>query len=173
MNPNPDPAAHQEIAVWNAETGCFEDYEVGARIRSIRRTVTEGEMMAFAALTMDLHPYAADAVFAAEQGVFGARIVPGALIFSIGLGLVATNNERAFSYGYDRLRFIKPVFVGDTIYTIRTVLGKEPKTDDRGLVRVSYEVFRTDGTLVLYCEHLQTIAYRDPARARDAAAAGR
>jgi hypothetical protein len=32
-----------------------------------------------------------------------------------------------------------------------------------GLVRVSYEVFKNEGELVLYCEHLQTVKYRDPA----------
>ena len=44
-----------------------------------------------------------------------------------GLGLVATNCVNSFSYGYDRLRFIKPVFIGDTIYTIRTNMEKKPK----------------------------------------------
>jgi hypothetical protein len=31
-----------------------------------------------------------------------------------------------------------------------------------GLVRVSYEVFKHPGKLVLYCEHLQTVKYRNP-----------
>jgi hypothetical protein len=30
-----------------------------------------------------------------------------------------------------------------------------------GMVRVSYEVFKVPGELVLYCEHLQTVKYRD------------
>jgi len=75
---------------------------------------------------------------------------------------MAHNNVNTFSYGYDRLRFIKPVFIGDTIYTIRTNLSKEPKYNDMGLVRVSYEVFKNEGVLVLYCEHLQTVKYRHP-----------
>ena len=68
----------------------------------------------------------------------------------------------AFSYGYDRLRFIKPVFIGDTIYTIRTNLDKQPKYPERGLIRASYEVFKGDGEIVLYCEHIQTVTYREP-----------
>jgi hypothetical protein len=36
-----------------------------------------------------------------------------------------------------------------------------------GLVRVSYEVFKEEGELVLYAEHLQTVRYRDPARWQD------
>ena len=83
-------------------------------------------------------------------------------MFSAGLGLVATNCVNAFSYGYDRLRFIKPVFIGDTIYTIRTNLEKQPKYPQRGLIRASYEVFKGEGEIVLYCEHVQTVNYRNP-----------
>ena len=94
---------------------------------------------------------------------FGRRLVAGAFVFSAGLGLVATNCVNAFSYGYDRLRFIKPTFIGDTIYTIRTNLEKRPKYAELGLIRASYEVFKGEGELVLYCEHLQTVKYKNPA----------
>jgi acyl dehydratase len=90
--------------------------------------------------------------------------VAGSMVFSYGLGLMAHNNIHTFGYGYDRLRFIKPVFIGDTIYTIRTKLDKQPKYKDMGLVRVSYEVF---GELALYCEHLQTVKCRHPENWQD------
>jgi acyl dehydratase len=163
-NPNPDPAKHQEIPVWNAEDWHYEDFVIGERARSIRRTVSEGESMTFNALVLDMHPYVADEVFAREEGIFGRRIVAGALVFSMGLGLMAHNCIHTFSYGYDRLRFIKPVFLGDTIYTIRTNLEKHPKYREMGMVRVSYEVFKHPGELVLYCEHLQMAKYRDPSQ---------
>ena len=161
MNPNPDPEKHQEIPVWNAEDWYYENFEIGHKIRSIRRTISEGERMLFNALVLDMHPYVGDQIFASEKGVFGKRLVAGAFVFSVGLGLVATNCVNAFSYGYDKLRFIKPVFIGDTLYTIRTNLEKWPKYKDRGLVRASYEVFKNEGVLALYCEHLQTVQYRD------------
>ena len=167
MNPNPDPAKHGDIAVWNAEDWFYEDFQIGHKIRSIRRTISEGESMLFNALVLDMHPYVADEIFAREQGVFGRRLVAGAMVFSMGLGLVATNCVNAFSYGYDKLRFIKPVFIGDTIYSIRTNLEKRPKYKEMGLVRASYEVFKNEGALVLYCEHLQTVKYREPARWQD------
>ena len=160
-NPNPDAATHKEIPVWNAETWLFEDFEVGKRARSIRRTISEGESMAFNALVLDMHPYVADDVFAKEEGAFGRRLVAGAMVFSLGLGLMAHNCVHTFSYGYDKLRFIQPVFIGDTIYTIRTNLDKRPKYPAMGMVRVSYEVFKHPGELVLYCEHLQTATYRN------------
>lgn len=161
-NPNPDPISHQQIPVWNAENWFYEDFEIGHRIRSIRRTISEGESMQFNALVLDMHPYVADESFARQQGVFGRRIIAGAMVFSMGLGLVATNCVNSFSYGYDRLRFVRPVFIGDTIYTIRTNLEKKPKNPTMGLVKASYEVFKNDGELVLYCEHLLMVTYRGP-----------
>lgn len=166
-NPNPDPELRNLVPVWNQDDKFYEDYTVGEVDRSIRRTISEGEVMQFNGMVLDMHPYVADEIFAREEGVFGRRIVPGALVFSYGLGLMAHNNLQTFSYGYDRLRFIKPVFIGDTIYVMRTLLEKRPKYDEMGLFIVSYEVFRADDEeLVLYCEHLQTVKYRDPAAVR-------
>jgi acyl dehydratase len=96
--------------------------------------------MWFHAIVLDMHPYVADGVFA---------------------------RFHTFSCGYDKLRFIKPVFVGDTIYTVRTQLEKRPKYPEMGMVKVSYEVFKMPGELVLYCEHLQTVKYREPAKFKD------
>jgi acyl dehydratase len=157
------PAEHAAIPVWNAENWYFEDFTPGDRIRSIRRTISEGESMLFNSLVMDHHPYVSDERFAAEEGLFGRRLVAGAFVFSLGLGLAATNCLNSFSYGYDRLRFIKPVFIGDTIYTIRENLSKEVLDEKQGKVRVSYSVFKGEGQLALYAEHLMTALYRSPA----------
>lgn len=167
-NPNADPATHNDVPIWNAEGWLYEEFEVGQKARSIRRTISEGESMLFNAIVLDMHPYVADDVFAKEEGKFGRRLVAGSMVFSLGLGLMAHNNVHTFSYGYDKLRFIKPVFIGDTIYTIRTHLAKWPKYPTLGMVRVSYEVFKMPGELVLYCEHLQTVKYRDAATAAKA-----
>ena len=157
------PDDHAGIPVWNAEDWYYEDFTPGEKIRSIRRTISEGEAMLFNSLVMDHHPYVSDERFAAEQGVFGRRLVAGAMVFSYGLGLAATNCLNSFSYGYDRLRFIAPVFIGDTIYTIRENLAKEVKDETMGKVRVSYSVYKGEGELALYAEHILTALYRDPA----------
>lgn len=158
---------YDDIPIWNAEDWYYEDIKVGHQLRSIRRTISEGESMLFNEMVLDMHPYVADEIFAKEEGFFGKRLVAGAMVFSVGLGLVATNCVNAFSYGYDKLRFIKPVFIGDTIYTVKTDLDKKPKNSEMGLYRASYEVFKNDGELVLYCEHLQTVKYRHPENFQD------
>ena len=153
---------HNKLPLFNTETWLYEEFEIGLKIKSIRRTISEGEAMIFNGIVLDQHPYVADEIFAREEGIFGKRLVAGSMVFSLGLGLMAHNNVNTFSYGYDRLRFIKPVFIGDTIYTVRTHLRKIPKYKEMGLVTVSYEVFKNKGELVLYCEHLQTVKYRYP-----------
>ncbi len=165
------PADHADIPVWNSENWFYEDWQPGHRIRSLRRTIAEGESHLFNTLVVDIHPYVQDQMFAEKEGIFQRRLVAGAFVFSAGLGLVATNCVNAFSYGYDKLRFIKPVFIGDTIYTIRTHLDKRPKYEDMGLIRASYEVFKGEGELVLYCEHLQTVKYKNPSGFSDQAEA--
>jgi acyl dehydratase len=167
MKPAPSVEELTAVPVWNAEDWMYEEFQVGHKIRSIRRTISEGESMQFNALVLDMHPYVADDIFARKEGVFGKRLVAGAFVFSAGLGLVATNCVHAFSYGYDKLRFIKPVFIGDTIFTIRTNLDKRPKYPEMGLIRCSYEVYKGDNELVLYCEHLQTVKYRDSSKFAD------
>src|SRR5262245_65484186 len=105
-NPNADPAKHKDIPIWNAKNWFYEDIVIGKRIRSIRRTLSEGESMQFNALVLDMHPYVADDIFAKTEGVFGRRLVAGAMVFSVGLGLVATNCVNAFRDGSDRLRLM-------------------------------------------------------------------
>lgn len=122
--------AHEAIPVWNAENWFYEDWPVGEKIRSLRRTIAESDSHMFNLLVTDIHPYVQDQIFAENTGIFGRRLVAGAFVFSAGLGLVATNCVNAFSYGYDKLRFIKPVFLGDTIYTIRTNLDRKPRYKD-------------------------------------------
>ncbi len=81
------PADHAAIPVWNSEDWYFEDFVIGDKIRSIRRTIAEGESMMFNSLVMDHHPYVSDETFAREEGVFGRRLVAGAFVFRWGLGL--------------------------------------------------------------------------------------
>jgi acyl dehydratase len=95
---------------------------------------------------------------------FGQRIAHGTLVFSIGIGLIAQPmNPRAMSYGYDRLRFIKPVFIGDTVHTIVRVREKrdDPKRPQQGIVVEACEVINQRGETVLACEHVLIVERRD------------
>ena len=87
----------------------------------------------------------------------GQRIAHGTMIFSIGVGLTATAvNPVAFSYGYDRLRFIRPVHIGDTIHTRVTITEKsnDPKHANVGRVIERCEVINQRGETVLAADHI-------------------
>jgi acyl dehydratase len=109
--------------------------------------------------TGDFFPHHMDAEFMRTQP-FGQRIAHGTMVFAIGVGLTATRvNPAAFSYGYDRLRFVKPVFIGDTISTRLTIASK--KLDDKrpgyGRVWETTEVLNQRGEVVLACEHIYIV----------------
>ena len=103
------------------QTTYFEDYEIGSQRVTYGRTITETDFVVHAGHTGDFFPHHMDAEFMKTQP-FGQRIAHGTMVFSIGVGLTASViNPVAFSYGYDRLRFVKPVFIGDTIHTRTTI----------------------------------------------------
>lgn len=88
---------------------------------------------------------------------FGQRIAHGTLTFSVGVGLTATViNPVAFSYGYDHLRFIKPVFIGDTIHTKVTIKEKKDhkKRANMGFVTETLEIINQKGETVMVADHL-------------------
>ena len=138
------------------KTEYFEDYAVGAQRTTSGRTITEADVVIHAGHTGDYFPYHVDAEFARETP-FGQRIAHGTMTFAIGIGLTAGQiNPAAFTYGYDRVRFPKPVFIADTIHTRVTIKEKQPdaKRPDSGRVIEACEVVNQRGEVVLYCEHI-------------------
>ena len=133
----------------------FEQYELGAERRTLGRTITETDVVLHAGQTGDFYPHHMDAEWCKTQE-FGQRIAHGTLIFSVAVGMTAgAVNPVAFSYGYDRLRFIKPVFIGDTISARVTIAEKrEHKRPDHGIVVERLEVVNQRGETVLACDHL-------------------
>src|SRR6266487_4504668 len=139
----------------------FEDYELGAVRQTLGRTITETDIVLHAGQTGDFYPHHMDAEWCKTQS-FGQRIAHGTLIFSVAVGMTAGEiNPLAFSYGYDRLRFIKPVFIGDTIRSRVTIKEKrDHKKPDQGIVVEALEVINQRGETVLACEHLLMVKRR-------------
>ncbi|MBW4331772.1 MaoC family dehydratase N-terminal domain-containing protein [Stakelama sp. CBK3Z-3] len=140
----------------------FEEYEIGAKRESFGRTITETDFVVHAGHTGDYFPHHVDAEWCATQEI-GQRIAHGTLIFSVGIGLTATTiNPRAMSYGYDRMRFIRPVHIGDTIRTVTTIAEKRdhPKRAGHGVVVEKVDVQNQRGDTVLACEHLYLVERR-------------
>jgi monoamine oxidase len=147
------------------KTEYFEDYTVGAERNTSGRTITETDVVVHAGHSGDFFPHHMDAEFA-RTTAFGQRIAHGTMTFAIGIGLTASQiNPVAFSYGYDRLRFPKPVFIGDTIHTRVTIKSKDEDAKRPGFGRVveACEVVNQRGDVVLYCEHILIVQLKSAA----------
>ena len=147
------------------KTQYFEDYVVGTVRTATGRTITEADVVLHAGQTGDFYPHHMDAEWCKTQP-FGQRIAHGTLIFSVAVGQTADEiNPEAFSYGYDRLRFVRPVFLGDTITARCTVKEKrdDPKRPQYGVVVELVEATNQRGETVLACEHLLMVRRRAPA----------
>ena len=140
----------------------FEDYIVGSVRETFGRTITETDFVVHAGHSGDFFPHHLDAEFA-KTTPFGQRIAHGTMTFTIGIGLTASQmNPAAFTYGYERLRFPKPVFIGDTIRTRVTIGSKEddPKRPQFGRVVEKCEVLNQRNECVLACEHILLVSKR-------------
>ncbi|MEI6949283.1 MaoC/PaaZ C-terminal domain-containing protein [Paraflavisolibacter sp. H34] len=133
----------------------FEDYQEGAIRETLGRTITETDIVLHAGQTGDFFPHHMDEEWCSTQP-FKKRIAHGTLIFSVAVGMTADMiNEVAMTYGYERLRFTRPVFIGDTIKVKVTIKEKKDhKKPDFGLVTELVETFNQKGELVMLCEHI-------------------
>ena len=122
----------------------FEDFTVGRTLDTQKRTVSEDDIMAFARLTGDDNRIHTDPEFS-KTTPFGRQIAHGLLGLSIASGLawqtgILDGTVLAFRE-VKEWKFVKPVFIGDTLYVEMQVL--ETKALPRiggGAVTISLEV---------------------------------
>ena len=138
----------------------FDQYEIGFSRTSTGRTITETDIVMHAGQTGDFYPHHMDAEWCKTQE-FGARVAHGTLILSVAVGMLAGEiNEAAFSYGYDKVRFIAPVFIGDTITSTATISGKRDhakKPDEYGIVEEQVAVANQRGETVIAFIHVYMV----------------
>ena len=135
--------------------------EIGER-HVFSKTVAEADVYMFAGITGDLAPQHVNQAYM-ETSPYGGRIAHGALI----VGYMSTASSLAIngkpmdkftpvSLGYDRIRFLKPVFLGDTVtveYVIDTI------DDDRQRATSDIQVTNQNGeTVAVATHHLKWVA---------------
>jgi acyl dehydratase len=125
---------------------------------SFSKTVSESDVYLFAGISGDFAPNHVDKAYMEKSG-YGRLIAHGALL----VGFMSTCSTRmaersrgdasvtGVSLGYDRMRFLAPVFFGDTVtvtYTIASI--------DRDKLRANADIRVTnqDGVLVAVATHL-------------------
>jgi 3-hydroxybutyryl-CoA dehydratase len=109
------------------------------------RTITESDVVAFAALTGDHHPQHTDAQWAAE-GPFGERVAHGMLVLAYAVGLVPFDPERIVALRrIEDAVFKRPVRIDDTI---RVEVSLARPDDGRGLEAYEWRILNQHGRLV-------------------------
>lgn len=128
----------------------FEEFSLGQEFASRGRTITETDIVNFAGLSGDFVELHTNEEFA-KQTPAGRRIAHGALIFSISTGLMTQmnliNDTVLAFYGVDKLRFTKPVFIGDTVRVAKKVADLVGK-GERGVVTFETTILNQRGETV-------------------------
>ncbi|HEY9460658.1 MAG TPA: MaoC family dehydratase [Paralcaligenes sp.] len=102
------------------DTKEVDDVQVGASSQ-ITKTISEADVYMYAGITGDFSPNHVDDVYM-KAGRYGQRIAHGTLL----MGFMSAASAKLYlgrtvSLGYDHVRFISPVFFGDTITTSYTI----------------------------------------------------
>lgn len=130
-----------------------EALEVGASVQ-LSKTIGESDVYLFAGITGDLHPNHVDETYM-SAGRFDGRVAHGVLLMGFMSAASSTflmdNDLDGVSYGYDRVRFTAPAYIGDTVTTTYTV---EELDADAETSRSRVEVTRHDGQLVAVATHI-------------------
>jgi oxepin-CoA hydrolase/3-oxo-5,6-dehydrosuberyl-CoA semialdehyde dehydrogenase len=113
----------------------FDELNVGDALVSPRRTVTEADVVNFAGISGDFF-YAHMDDIAAKESLFERRVAHGYFVLSAAAGLFVdpAPGPVLANYGLEGLRFVKPVYPGDTIQATLTVKQKTAKEKREGQV---------------------------------------
>jgi len=114
--------------------------------------MTETDVVNFCMLTGNWLEIHANAEFSA-QSMYGQRVVQGGLVFVVSNALLGFDSEvvEAF-YGVDKLRFVKPTFIGDTLYAESEVIALRPKSERNGVATARLSALNQRNETVMTCE---------------------
>jgi acyl dehydratase len=145
----------------------LKDVSYGKKCVSIGRTISEGDFSMLVNLNWTIGSIHADSEHMKSTS-FGERILPGVCILSTTIGLANTSGVRRFMYekglrlvallGFESVRFLGPVYPGDTITVESEILDARPSSDPKRCVaRLKDVTLKQTGEKVL--EGLRTELY--------------
>jgi acyl dehydratase len=147
---------------------CYlDDFSEGSTFETEGKTLSEAEILEFA-LKYDPQPFHMD-VEAAKGGPFGGLIASGIQTLAIGVRMliqaqVFAPDASMGSPGMDELRWLKPVYPGDTLRMRGEVLETVPSRSkpDRGMLRYRMTIFNQNGEDVMSMLGMQILRRQAP-----------
>ena len=134
----------------------IDDIKVGLSTR-VTKTVSESDVYLFAGITGDFDPNHVDEEYCRKTSL-GHRVAHGALIVgytSAASTRILQDFERPMvSVGYDRIRFLKPVYFGDTLTIDYVIESVEPERE-RTIAKI--EVKNQKDELVAVLTHVMKL----------------
>jgi 3-hydroxybutyryl-CoA dehydratase len=129
----------------------YEEFEIGQKLVTRGRTVTDSDLVQFAGLTGDFNPMHTDAEYM-KGSMFGQRIAHGLLSLSYAMGQayqLGVLERTVLAFREIDMKFSAPVFIGDTIRAELTVLEKtEARRLGGGLVKFEMRILNQEDKVV-------------------------
>lgn len=129
----------------------LEHLQAGQEVVTVRRTLTDADIMFFAGLSGDYNALHTDELFVTEHTPFRGRIAHGLLVLSISSGLRSDLDAvQSLAYLEVQRRFVGAVYPGDTIHARWKVneVRRSRSRPDAGVVTLAVEVVNQDGDVV-------------------------
>ena len=130
----------------------FGELEIGQVAVSIGRTMTETDVVNFCMLTgnwLELHSN----VEHAKGSLYGQRLVQGSLVFSVVNAIIPFDSSvLAAFYGCDKLRFLRPTFIGDTLWARVEIINLKDHDEKHGIVTLKLESLNQKDEINMRCE---------------------
>lgn len=135
----------------------YEEFCVGFRARTLSRTITEADVVNFLGISGIFQELNMSTEYFREHSVYGSRVAPGPLTFSIQEGLVIQlglfHHTAIALIEVREMLFPAPVICGDTLHAeIEVTAMRETSNRDRGIVTFRRTVRNQKGDIVLKFE---------------------
>lgn len=132
----------------------LDDWTVGEEILTPGRTMTETDIVMFAAMSGDYNQLHTNADYMKDDPQFGQRIGHGLLGLAISHGLLTRTGfleETAIAFlGVDEWKFQGPIFIGDTVHVKAVPVTVKPSSSkpDRGILKLKIELVNQNGQAI-------------------------
>lgn len=136
----------------------FEEFQVGQMFdHALKRTVTEADNIFFSALTHNPASLHLDEEYCRNETEFGQRLVNSCFTLGLMVGISVgdtTQGTTVANLGWDEVRFLKPLFHGDTVRVQSEVLElRESRSrPNNGIVIFEHRAYNQNNDLVATCK---------------------